>query len=119
MTGDSNVGSLTQGPVRAYLELLRLELRPGERLLESDLEQRTRLGRTPIREALQEFVRAVAVHGSVPVHGKSCRIRQENVRGRNTSGFLKRWCAATETQRRPLSGLTSARPASGSSACLS
>lgn len=37
--------------------IVRLELRPGERLIESELQQRTGLGRTPIREALFQLVR--------------------------------------------------------------
>jgi DNA-binding GntR family transcriptional regulator len=36
--------------------IIRLELRPGERLLESELQRRTGLGRTPIREALFQLV---------------------------------------------------------------
>lgn len=37
--------------------IVKLQLRPGERLVESELQRRTGLGRTPIREALFQLVR--------------------------------------------------------------
>lgn len=40
-----------------YGMIVRLQLRPGERIVESDLQRRTGLGRTPIREALFQLSR--------------------------------------------------------------
>ncbi|MDR7475858.1 MAG: GntR family transcriptional regulator [Armatimonadota bacterium] len=54
-SGDRPLASVARDQI--YAMIVRLQLRPGERILESQLQRRTGLGRTPIREALFQLSR--------------------------------------------------------------